>query len=72
MTDEESECRACPFCGAPESCLEEGCDEHPRTGEAYFYIVCDQCYARGPEMPTSEEAENAWNVRIDGESVSFG
>lgn len=53
----------CPFCGSYDVVTPSERD----FDEGLYYVACEYCGARGPEMLTSEEEGiNAWNERSKG------
>ena len=50
------ELRECPFCGEEVLAVFV-----KRNG---FYVVCYGCNTCGPEKPSQQEAEEAWNRRV--------
>jgi len=56
--------KPCPFCGGIElgvMRLKEN-----KTGKLFYRIHCENCRAKGPLVPESEEASaKIWNIRIN-------
>ena len=55
--------RHCPFCG-------HGALRTKSSGRWGYFVSCLVCHAVGPNAPTREEAESAWNMRMPSSQMS--
>lgn len=51
----------CPFCGGENT--ETGAYPVPRINQGFYVTFCRDCGAGGPNKPTAEAAEAAWERR---------
>ena len=58
MSEQTEELGPCPWCGSTSSTA-----GRVAIGERdYFDVCCDDCFMRGPERTSIEEAVAAWNL----------
>ena len=60
------ELKPCPFCGGEAAVITKQYNKGFLRGKGdYTYIRCKLCHATSTAAFTKEEAEEAWNRRVD-------
>ena len=55
---------ACPFCGSEECYVQEDSHDYGRRcPKLYYYAVCPDCAAQGPQTCEEIDAIKFWNDR---------
>lgn len=64
----QAEHESCPYCGSKMLTLDPVRQERDRFSNDRFWtcahVFCCECYARGPQKDTDEEAWDAWDRRV--------
>ena len=61
----DEELKACPFCGRSTYVEVREFEDTDYVPSKYLaWVICQNCFATGPEKGTREGAIEAWNARV--------
>jgi Lar family restriction alleviation protein len=64
--------KPCPFCGADENWVRYRPDLPSQEPEGWGTVTCVRCDTDGPYRGTKENAEIAWNKRVEVSDAGAG